>query len=202
MPDVPVMSLPARLRDTTRLMATRCGAPKGLWNHHSNACLEAAAEIERLLQLANEIGDRRRNLEDVSCRQQNEIKRLNTRITNLWYALDRVKHGADYCDDLGEIIDGALTVVDTGDEMHQILGEALARACTCHPDDNPPRPCPQKFALTECRAAALAGDDCGAVCPRCRINRIGSRPVYLGSKDEGHICAVCWSEDRGEPPTK
>ena len=26
--------------------------------------------------------------------------------------------------------------------------------CTCHPDDNPPVPCPQKFALTECRIAA------------------------------------------------
>lgn len=28
------------------------------------------------------------------------------------------------------------------------------RACTCHPDDNPPVPCAQKFALTECRAAS------------------------------------------------
>ncbi len=27
------------------------------------------------------------------------------------------------------------------------------RICTCHPDDNPPRPCPRKYALTECRAA-------------------------------------------------
>ena len=26
------------------------------------------------------------------------------------------------------------------------------RPCTCHPDDNPPRPCPQKYALAECRA--------------------------------------------------
>ncbi len=29
-----------------------------------------------------------------------------------------------------------------------------ARACTCHPDDNPPVPCAQKYALSECRAAA------------------------------------------------
>ncbi len=29
-----------------------------------------------------------------------------------------------------------------------------ARACTCHPDDNPPQPCPQKFAYSECVAAA------------------------------------------------
>ena len=31
---------------------------------------------------------------------------------------------------------------------------SMQRACTCHPDDNPPVPCPQKFALSECRAAA------------------------------------------------
>jgi hypothetical protein len=28
------------------------------------------------------------------------------------------------------------------------------RPCTCHPDDNPPRPCPKKYALTDCRRAA------------------------------------------------
>jgi hypothetical protein len=34
------------------------------------------------------------------------------------------------------------------------LARQSARPCTCHPDDNPPRPCPQKYALTECREAA------------------------------------------------
>jgi hypothetical protein len=29
----------------------------------------------------------------------------------------------------------------------------VSAKCTCHPDDNPPRPCPQKFALSECRRA-------------------------------------------------
>lgn len=29
------------------------------------------------------------------------------------------------------------------------------RTCTCHPDDNPPDPCPRKFALTDCRIAEL-----------------------------------------------
>jgi len=24
------------------------------------------------------------------------------------------------------------------------------RPCTCHPDDNPPRPCPRKYAYSEC----------------------------------------------------
>lgn len=35
------------------------------------------------------------------------------------------------------------------------LGAAVPpKPCTCHPDDNPPVPCPQKYALNECRAAA------------------------------------------------
>ncbi len=29
-----------------------------------------------------------------------------------------------------------------------------SRPCTCHPDDNPPVPCAQKYALNECRAAS------------------------------------------------
>ncbi len=34
---------------------------------------------------------------------------------------------------------------------------AAPRPCTCHPDDNPPRPCPRKYALSDCRAAAGGG---------------------------------------------
>ena len=30
----------------------------------------------------------------------------------------------------------------------------IERPCTCHPDDNPPVPCTQKYALSECRAAS------------------------------------------------
>jgi hypothetical protein len=29
------------------------------------------------------------------------------------------------------------------------------RRCTCHPDDNPPDPCPEKYALSDCRAAEI-----------------------------------------------
>ena len=35
-------------------------------------------------------------------------------------------------------------------------GGVVTRACTCHPDDNPPTPCPRKYALGECREAAKA----------------------------------------------
>ncbi len=27
------------------------------------------------------------------------------------------------------------------------------RPCTCHPDDDPPKPCAKRYALTECREA-------------------------------------------------
>ena len=30
----------------------------------------------------------------------------------------------------------------------------MTRPCTCHPDDHPPVPCQQKFALAECRESA------------------------------------------------
>lgn len=31
----------------------------------------------------------------------------------------------------------------------------MKQPCTCHPDDNPPRPCPQRYAYSECVAAAI-----------------------------------------------
>lgn len=30
------------------------------------------------------------------------------------------------------------------------------RPCTCHLDDDPPKPCPKKYALEECRKAAAS----------------------------------------------
>lgn len=39
-------------------------------------------------------------------------------------------------------------------EAFQALSDALAKPCTCHPDDNPPRTCPQMYALSECRRAS------------------------------------------------
>ena len=34
----------------------------------------------------------------------------------------------------------------------------VAAPCTCHPDDNPPQPCAQRYALGDCRAAALGAE--------------------------------------------
>lgn len=43
-------------------------------------------------------------------------------------------------------------IVPMCDEPGQPVSES--RPCTCHPDDNPPVPCAQKYALSECRAAS------------------------------------------------
>lgn len=33
--------------------------------------------------------------------------------------------------------------------------EKLLRGCTCHPDDSPPAPCAERYALADCKAATL-----------------------------------------------
>lgn len=48
--------------------------------------------------------------------------------------------------------------------IHDTATAALAakgehRPCTCHPNDNPPAPCPRRYALSECREAALAAKE-------------------------------------------
>lgn len=68
------------------------------------------------------------------------------------------------------------------------------RKCTCHPDDDPPRPCAEKYALNECRVAALADamwqllDDMGeggqSVCLLAKIQaRIAYEPFRDKSED-------------------
>lgn len=42
-------------------------------------------------------------------------------------------------------------IVAESEKIWKFTGPPLG--CTCHPDDNPPRPCPKKFALSECRLA-------------------------------------------------
>ena len=44
---------------------------------------------------------------------------------------------------------GLLTQID-----NMVSGLVRERPCTCHPDDNPPKPCPKRYALSDCRAAA------------------------------------------------
>ena len=41
-------------------------------------------------------------------------------------------------------------------DYHQAPAEAAPVGCTCHPDDNPPQPCPRRHALSECRRADLS----------------------------------------------
>lgn len=70
------------------------------------------------------------------------------------------------------------------------------RPCTCHPDDNPPKPCPKRYALTECRAASAERDavveECAKVCDRLYREWYGgsARNVYRwGMYDGAAKCA-------------
>jgi hypothetical protein len=46
-------------------------------------------------------------------------------------------------------------LAEAADEIERLASLAWPeppRPCTCHPDDNPPVPCTQQYALNECRA--------------------------------------------------
>ena len=74
----------------------------------------------------------------------------------------------------------------------------MSRSCTCHPDDNPPVPCAQRYASSECRAAKPAtGNDHTIMiheCPNCHgEGRMYGAPSKWG---DGHPtdlgpCQVC-----------
>ena len=49
----------------------------------------------------------------------------------------------------------------------------VSRQCACHPDDNPPSPCAEQYAIEECRKVAEAK----AVKPRC------PRGTHIRSQD-------------------
>jgi len=57
------------------------------------------------------------------------------------------------------------------------VGE-MVRPCTCHPYDNPPVPCPRKYALSECIKAALLADRYGY-------------PVQPKPEPGGEVCQEC-----------
>lgn len=65
------------------------------------------------------------------------------------------------------------------------------RKCTCHPGDDPPRPCTQKYALHECRVAALADamwqllDDMGAKGQSvCLLAKVQARVAFEPFRDK------------------
>lgn len=54
-----------------------------------------------------------------------------------------------------DMVSQGLGLDNCGSRDEQTTPATAALACTCHPDDNPPVPCPSRRALTECRTAAL-----------------------------------------------
>lgn len=66
------------------------------------------------------------------------------------------------------------------------------KSCTCHPDDNPPVPCPQKYALTECRAAAAPAP---VECALCKAGNVAI--AHAGGKGLMHGDPY-WAHRTGE----
>jgi hypothetical protein len=102
-------------------------------------------------------------------------------------------------------------------ELTPIAQSAPAtRSCTCHPADNPPRPCPRKYAINDCRAAAALSSPPGGTepsvtgseftCPQCGSHYFGtafkagfdwSEAVghchgYVGTAPDLRSCRFSW----------
>lgn len=74
--------------------------------------------------------------------------RLHSSLDLLWQASQALPgHCAEFAERIERFVDDNRT-------------SAVDRPCTCHPDDNPPRPCPRKYALEECRAATAPDRRC------------------------------------------
>jgi hypothetical protein len=61
--------------------------------------------------------------------------------------------------------------------------DAVGRPCTCHPDDEPPVPCAEKFALSECKASILV-ERLEAFAAGCRGSMWQSRDETIRLCDE------------------
>lgn len=82
------------------------------------------------------------------------------------HPLDMDTYHADVVAELGlsaapqaDPIDPHMIVADDRFPDEQAEPKREPRPCTCHPDDNPPVPCAQKYALNECRATRSGPDE-------------------------------------------
>ncbi len=80
-----------------------------------------------------------------------------------WGAIHTIKHGPPSWLSNDQVAAWAASEADKG--LSPTSSET--RACTCHPDDNPPRPCPGKYALSECRKAAAYREQVNALALEC-----------------------------------
>lgn len=64
------------------------------------------------------------------------------------------------------------------------------RPCTCHPDDNPPKPCPKKYALSECRAAGEDARDAARYRWLRSVPNAGRAQSIVNDTPEGMDAAI------------
>lgn len=79
------------------------------------------------------------------------------------------------------------------DEAIDLLNSEY-RPCTCHPDDSPPNPCPQKFALSECVTAAVHDNNANVIVQAnlaSTLNPHPSGPYNFQAATEEEARAIC-----------
>jgi hypothetical protein len=74
------------------------------------------------------------------------------------------------------------------------------RPCTCHPDDNPPVPCPRMYALQDCRRAAALAAEIESLRSRLldakeQVAALESREVCTVAHDNVETCGYCQRDE-------
>ncbi len=57
------------------------------------------------------------------------------------------------------LVDAVFDRAEAAERDLSAVREGLERACTCHPDDKPPVPCPKCYVLSECRVEARSREE-------------------------------------------
>lgn len=114
----------------------RLAAELALWKDRFHLLNSEAIKRQADLSAARADAERYRWLRERGYRDGNTLA-LEVGVVNCFTACDS-----------GAVVDAVV------DAARAAPSAGSARPCTCHPDDNPPVPCPRRYALSECRLAA------------------------------------------------
>lgn len=142
-------------RKSCDIPACNCGDQ---WNHGGHA-------VERLRELADVLYENGKTPLAVAKELVERVEATETRLDSLRRAVREFASCLEAWE--GVSMDYYMRQMGSPDDLRAVIQEIEdedpdvedQRPCTCHPDDNPPRPCPRKFALEECRAAAVERRD-------------------------------------------
>mgnify|MGYP000205015335 CR=1 FL=1 len=121
---------------------------------HTETCTCGASD-DTVAALREQVKELERKVEE----QFNTILHLNSMLPAHQPVFDRLAKAASEPLLIKEPTQLALDIADPSQMAMDLDAGAKVNTepptgCSCHPDDNPPDPCPRKHALTECREAA------------------------------------------------